>query len=71
MGEAVKDCPVKKDAALTAAAVIVYCKANLTAYKVPKQVEFRDRLPKYVKQRPILSTSSQRPIVSIFPAFCG
>ena len=45
-GEAVKVFVVKKDAALTAAAVIAHCKANLTAYKVPKQVEFRDRLPK-------------------------
>jgi long-chain acyl-CoA synthetase len=45
-GEAVKVFVVKKDAALTAAAVIAHCKANLTAYKVPKQVEFRDKLPK-------------------------
>ncbi|GBL45395.1 long-chain-fatty-acid--CoA ligase [Sulfuriferula multivorans] len=45
-GAAVKVFVVKKDAALTAAAVIAHCKANLTAYKVPKQVEFRDKLPK-------------------------
>ena len=45
-GAAVKVYLVKKDAALTAAAVIAHCKANLTAYKVPKHVEFRDKLPK-------------------------
>ena len=26
--------------------IIAYCKQNLTAYKVPKIVEFRERLPK-------------------------
>ena len=45
-GAAVKVYLVKKDAALTAAAVIAHCKANLAAYKVPKHVEFRDKLPK-------------------------
>ena len=45
-GEAVKAFVVKKDPALTAAALVAHCKANLAAYKVPKQVEFRDRLPK-------------------------
>ena len=37
---------VKKDPGLTTAAVIAHCKANLTGYKVPKQVEFRDNQPK-------------------------
>lgn len=37
---------VKKDPGLTTAAVIAHCKANLTRYKVPKHVEFRDNLPK-------------------------
>ena len=45
-GEAVKAYVVKKDPILTAEAVIAHCHANLAAYKVPKQVEFRDRLPK-------------------------
>jgi long-chain acyl-CoA synthetase len=45
-GEVVKVFVVKKDPALTAIAVIAHCKANLAAYKVPKQVEFRDSLPK-------------------------
>jgi long-chain acyl-CoA synthetase len=45
-GEAVKAFVVKRDPALTAAELVAYCRANLAAYKVPKQVEFRDRLPK-------------------------
>jgi long-chain acyl-CoA synthetase len=45
-GEVVKVFVVKKDPALTAVAVMAHCKANLAAYKVPKQVEFRDSLPK-------------------------
>jgi long-chain acyl-CoA synthetase len=45
-GEVVKAFVVKRDPALTAAELIAHCRANLAAYKVPKQVEFRDRLPK-------------------------
>ncbi|MGF1635671.1 MAG: AMP-binding protein [Cyclobacteriaceae bacterium] len=45
-GEAVKIFVVKKDASLTEAEVMAYCKDNLTAYKRPKEVEFRDELPK-------------------------
>ncbi|MBH9551576.1 long-chain-fatty-acid--CoA ligase [Inhella gelatinilytica] len=45
-GEAVKVVLVKKDAAVTEAAVRAYCEANLTGYKRPKIVEFRDELPK-------------------------
>jgi long-chain acyl-CoA synthetase len=37
---------VKKDAALTEADLISYCKTHLTSYKVPKVVEFREELPK-------------------------
>ncbi len=37
---------VKKDPALTAEAVIEHCKTQLTGYKVPRHVEFRDALPK-------------------------
>jgi len=46
MGEAVKAFVVKADPGLTAEALRAYCKEHLTAYKVPKQVEFRDELPK-------------------------
>jgi long-chain acyl-CoA synthetase len=45
-GEAVKVVIVKKDPALTEAAVRSFCEANLTGYKRPKVVEFRNDLPK-------------------------
>lgn len=45
-GERVKACIVKKDPSLTAEQVIAHCREHLTAYKVPKIIEFRDELPK-------------------------
>ncbi|WP_298621376.1 long-chain-fatty-acid--CoA ligase [uncultured Zoogloea sp.] len=45
-GEAVKIFVVRKDASLTAEALIAHCRAGLTGYKVPRFVEFRDELPK-------------------------
>ena len=45
-GEAVAIFVVKKDANLTAEALIAHCHANLTGYKVPKHVYFRAALPK-------------------------
>jgi long-chain acyl-CoA synthetase len=45
-GEAVRIYVVKKDPGLTAEALLAHCRANLTGYKVPRQVEFRDQLPK-------------------------
>ncbi|HEX4883247.1 MAG TPA: long-chain-fatty-acid--CoA ligase [Casimicrobiaceae bacterium] len=45
-GEAVKLFVVKKDEALTAETVIKHCRAHLTGYKVPREVEFRPDLPK-------------------------
>ena len=45
-GEAVKAFVVRRDPALTATAVTDHCRACLTGYKVPHQVEFRDTLPK-------------------------
>lgn len=45
-GERVKACIVKKDPGLTAEQVIAHCREHLTAYKVPKIVEFCDDLPK-------------------------
>src|SRR6516165_3820709 len=45
-GEAVKAFVVKKDPAVTPEAIIKYCRENLTAYKVPKHIEFRTDLPK-------------------------
>ncbi len=45
-GEVVKVFVVKKDKSLTQEEIISHCKANLTGYKVPKALEFRDELPK-------------------------
>lgn len=45
-GEVVKLFVVRKDPTLTAEALRDYCQQNLTRYKVPKQIEFRDSLPK-------------------------
>lgn len=45
-GEVVKVFIVKKDASLTEREIRDYCRESLTAYKVPKLVEFRDELPK-------------------------
>ncbi|WP_028214083.1 long-chain fatty acid--CoA ligase [Paraburkholderia mimosarum] len=45
-GEAVKLYIVKKDPALTDKEVFEYCKTQLTGYKRPKIIEFRNDLPK-------------------------
>lgn len=45
-GEVVKIFVVRKDHSLTADEIINHCRANLTGYKVPKVVVFRDELPK-------------------------
>jgi len=45
-GEVVKLYVVRKDESVSAEDVIRYCRQNLTGYKVPKEVEFRDELPK-------------------------
>lgn len=45
-GEAVKAVILKKDPNLTKEAVIQHCKTQLTHYKLPRHVEFRDNLPK-------------------------
>jgi long-chain acyl-CoA synthetase len=45
-GEAVKLFVVRKDPGLTAEQIIDYCKQQLTGYKRPKYVEFRETLPK-------------------------
>jgi long-chain acyl-CoA synthetase len=45
-GEAVKLFVVKRDPSLTADQIIEFCNAQLTAYKRPKQIEFRSELPK-------------------------
>jgi long-chain acyl-CoA synthetase len=45
-GEAVKLFVVRKSEALTAGQVIVHCRSHLASYKCPREVEFRDDLPK-------------------------
>lgn len=45
-GEAVKAYIVKKDPQLSEEEVLNHCKAQLTNYKRPKYVEFREQLPK-------------------------
>ncbi|MEQ8206145.1 MAG: AMP-binding protein, partial [Woeseia sp.] len=45
-GEVVKLFVVRKDPALTAEQIIAYCRENMTGYKVPKEVVFREELPK-------------------------
>jgi long-chain acyl-CoA synthetase len=45
-GEAVKLYVVRKDPNLTVQELVDYCKEQLTGYKRPKYIEFRDALPK-------------------------
>jgi long-chain acyl-CoA synthetase len=45
-GEAVKVFVVRRDPSLTEADLADYCRQQLTGYKKPKFIEFRDELPK-------------------------
>ncbi len=45
-GEIVKLFVVRTDPSVTEEDVLAYCKENMTGYKRPKQIEFRDDLPK-------------------------
>ena len=45
-GQVVKIVVVRKDPALSKDALAEYCRANLTGYKIPRHIEFRDSLPK-------------------------
>jgi long-chain acyl-CoA synthetase len=45
-GEAVKAFIVKRDQSVTAEDIIKFCHQQLTNYKIPKQIEFRNDLPK-------------------------
>ena len=45
-GEAIKVFVVKNDPILTEDDVAKFCRQNLTGYKVPKYIEFREELPK-------------------------
>ncbi len=46
MGEAVKLVVVRKEPGLTEEAILAHCRQNLTAYKIPRIIEFRAELPK-------------------------
>lgn len=45
-GEALKLFVVKKDDSLTKDELIEFCRTQLTGYKIPRDIEFRDELPK-------------------------
>ncbi|PWC11465.1 long-chain-fatty-acid--CoA ligase FadD [Brenneria roseae subsp. americana] len=45
-GEAVKAFVVRRDRSLTKDELITHCRRNLTGYKVPKEIEFCEDLPK-------------------------
>jgi long-chain acyl-CoA synthetase len=45
-GEAVKLVVVRKDPTLTSDDLLAFCRKNLTGYKVPRYIEFREDLPK-------------------------
>lgn len=45
-GEALKLFVVKKDDSLTKDELIEFCRSQLTGYKIPRDIEFRDELPK-------------------------
>ncbi len=45
-GEAIKIFIIKNDPTLSEDDVMRYCRQNLTGYKMPKYIEFRDELPK-------------------------
>ena len=45
-GEAIKVFVVKNDSSLTEEQVLSFCRKELTGYKMPKYIEFRDDLPK-------------------------
>ena len=45
-GEVVKIFVVRKDPSLTAPQLLAHCRENMTGYKIPKYVEFRNELPK-------------------------
>jgi long-chain acyl-CoA synthetase len=45
-GEAIKIFVIKRDRSLTEEELRAYCEENLTKYKVPRYIEFRESLPK-------------------------
>jgi long-chain acyl-CoA synthetase len=64
-GEVVALFVVKKDPSLTAEQVIAFCKKELTGYKVPRAIHFRDELPKTnvgkILRRELRTSCGKRP----------
>jgi long-chain acyl-CoA synthetase len=68
-GEAVTIVVVKRDPELTAEQLIVFCAGQLTGYKVPKFVEFRDTpLPKSAIGKPLRRLIKPKDKASPMPA---
>jgi len=47
-GETVKAVVVRKDPSLSADEIVAFCREQMTPYKVPRAIEFRDELPKSI-----------------------
>lgn len=62
-GEAVKVFIVRKNTTLTQEDILQHCRHNLTPYKMPKYIEFRDELPK-TNVGKILRRALRDPVVS-------
>ncbi len=45
-GESVRLVVVRKEPTLTDETILAHCRENLTAYKVPRRIEYRQELPK-------------------------
>jgi long-chain acyl-CoA synthetase len=70
-GEVVKIFVVIKDASATKESVLNFAKANLTAYKVPKYIEFRKELPKTNVGKILRRELRNQPIESNDPSNSG
>jgi len=63
-GEAIKLFAVSSDPSLTDQALIEFCRHELTGYKIPKIIEFRDELPKSPVGKILRRALRQQPSVS-------
>ena len=70
-GEAIKVFVIKNDPTLTEERVLRFCHENLTGYKRPKYIEFRDELPKTnvgkILRRELRSPNSAAPAPAAAP----
>ena len=63
-GEMVKIFVVKKRPELTQEQLLVHCRENLTAYKVPREVEFLDELPKSAVVADVVYIPGETPLLT-------